>query len=312
VSDADDDHSATLRERDRQLTESQWNLHAAGYHFMTQWAAVEFQGPDLQSRESIEEWADRRMVASQAFAAEHGEPPGPFHTPRPGAPAVALPAISRSDGLYGVLARRRTTRAFAQDVPMRLEDLATVLRYVFGTHGLAVTRLGECIRRTSPSGGARHPVEVYPLIAHVEGIHPGFYHYDGQRHALTPISALGAAEVRSLATSFMTGQSYFGAAHVCFVLTARFSRSFWKYRGHDKGYAAILMDAAHLSQTLYLVATELGLGAFVTLAVNSRDIEARLDLDGYREGVVAMTGCGPRSAEASPLEPRFVPHPAVA
>jgi hypothetical protein len=52
----------------------------------------------------------------------------------------------------------------------------------------------------------------------------------------------------------MAGQSFFGAAHVSFVLTARFARNHWKYRGHDRAYAGMLMDAAHLSQTLYLSA----------------------------------------------------------
>jgi nitroreductase len=65
------------------------------------------------------------------------------------------------------------------------------------------------------------------------------------------------------------------------------------------------MDAAHLSQTLYLVAADLGLGAFVTIAVNARDIERELGLDGVGEGVVAMTGCGPRVNGWSPLEMRF-------
>ena len=105
----------------------------------------------------------------------------------------------------------------------------------------------------------------------------------------------------------MCGQSYFGDAHVSFVLAARFARTQWKYRRHEKAYAGVLMDAAHLSQTLYLVAERLGLGAFVTLAVNGRDAEARLGLDGCSEGVVAMAGCGPRAQAGSPLDPRFVP-----
>ena len=82
----------------------------------------------------------------------------------------------------------------------------------------------------------------------------------------------------------MSGQDYFGAAHVSFVLAARFYRNHWKYRRHPRAYAGILMDAAHLSQTLYLVAAELGLGAYMTIAINGRDIEERLGLDGVEAG----------------------------
>jgi hypothetical protein len=69
------------------------------------------------------------------------------------------------------------------------------------------------------------------------------------------------------------------------------------------------MDAAHLSQTLYLVSADLKLGAFVTMAINGRDIEDRLGLDGVTEGVVAMTGCGPRDTMGSPLELSFSAEP---
>ena len=113
--------------------------------------------------------------------------------------------------------------------------------------------------------------------------------------------------MRELATAFTCGQDYFGDAHVSFVLTSRFERCYWKYRETDKAYAAILAEVGHLSQTQYLVAAELGLGSYVTLAVNSHDIEARLGLDGVDEGVVAMTGCGPRTPGHSPLELRFTP-----
>ena len=73
------------------------------------------------------------------------------------------------------------------------------------------------------------------------------------------------------------------------------------------------MDAAHLSQTLYLVATEIGLGAYFTVVINARDIEERLGLDGIEAGAIAVSGCGPRSGRRSSIEPEFTTHrPAVA
>ena len=62
-----------------------------------------------------------------------------------------------------------------------------------------------------------------------------------------------------------------------------------------------------MSQTLYLVATELGLGAFVTAAVNNADIDERLGIDGYREGSLAVCGFGRPAAERSPFDPEFLP-----
>jgi SagB-type dehydrogenase family enzyme len=187
---------------------------------------------------------------------------------------------------------------------------STVLRYVFGCHGYAQVVPGVVwIKRTSPSGGALHPIEAYPIVSNVEGVEPGIYHYSARDHSLVLLSPLDRDEAQRTATSFMGGQSYFGAAPVSFVLTARFARTHWKYRRHHKAYAGILMDAAHLSQTLYLVSGELGLGAFVTIAINARDMEERLGLDGVSEGAIAMTGCGPRAPGDSPLELQISPVP---
>jgi nitroreductase len=67
------------------------------------------------------------------------------------------------------------------------------------------------------------------------------------------------------------------------------------------------MDAAHLAQTFYLVCAELGLGAFVTAAVNGANIEERLGLDPFTEGALAMCGCG-RPAAREELDAKFEPY----
>jgi SagB-type dehydrogenase family enzyme len=90
-------------------------------------------------------------------------------------------------------------------------------------------------------------------------------------------------------------------------MTSRFYRSFWKYRKHQKAYGVLHMDAAHLSQTFYLVCAELGLGAFITAAINSVNIEQRLGLDGFIEGVIAICGCGKPAMEDF-IDPQFRPY----
>jgi putative peptide maturation dehydrogenase len=202
-----------------------------------------------------------------------------------------------------MLTARRTTRAFATGEPITVAELDAVLRYVFGCHGRGSTVPGVvCVKRTSPSGGGLHPIDAYPVVTAVDGIAPGVYHYDAGAHALSPVQRLPAADARQLATEFMAGQSYFGAAAVSIVLSARFDRNHWKYRRHPNAYAGILVDAGALIQTLYLVCTELGLGAFTTIALNGPEIERRLGLDGIHEGAIAIAGCGRRDDAGSPLE----------
>ena len=71
---------------------------------------------------------------------------------------------------------------------------------------------------------------------------------------------------------------------------------------HAKAYRALVLDVGHLSQTMYLAATELGLGAFITAAVNEVDIEQALGLDPLEEGPLAVTGFGVRGPERNEVE----------
>jgi len=287
------------RERDEALTANAWHPYAALYHFATQWSGVSI------SDGSDGELAAQTTEAVRELVAQHGPAPGAFphvHS----ADTIALPARVRREPFYQTLGERRTTRTFDLERPMSLDDLDTILRYVFGCHGYVGRQEGVvCIKRTSASAGGLHPITAFPIVSNVEGVPPGVYHYNPSDQSLALIEGLTREQARGLAGEFMCGQRYFGDAHVSFVLAARFNRNHWKYRRHPRAYAGILMDAAHLSQTLYLVAAELGLGAFVTLGINGRDIEKRLRLDGIEEGVIAVCGCGPRSVHPSPLEPEF-------
>ena len=301
VTDLDDERHTVLRQRDDDLRATQWNGYAALFHYMTRWSGVGFD----ESTESAATLKSRSRVAARAVVDVHGWPPSEFAEFGSG-PVVELPRIERDGGFYDALRRRRTTRSFDEGTPMTLEQLDVVVRYVFGCHGYGRNSADAvCIKRTSPSGGGLAPIEAYLIVDGVDSVPPGIYHYNGREHCLVQMEELSVGEGRATATQFMCGQWYFGAAHVTFILTARFYRNHWKYRRHPKAYPTILMDAAHLTQTLYLVSAHEGLGAFVTIAINDRDIEERLGLDGVNEGVIAMAGCGPAAADPSPLDMGF-------
>jgi putative peptide maturation dehydrogenase len=306
--DGDDPGDVERRRRDELLAETGWNTYAALFHFLTRWSDVDLRayapGP-----KPVVELPPLRHEDLVRFAAERGPPPPAFHELER-REITELPLVERDDGLFGLLPKRRTTRSFDRERMLAVDEFSLVLRSVFGVHGSANSIEGVVtLKRTSPSGGGLHPVEAYALVAAVDGLQPGLYHYRARDHALELVEELASADdAYELGTSFMCGQTYFGSAHVLFVLTARFERNHWKYRAHDEAYPAILMDAAHLSQTLYLVAAELGLGAFVTAAVNGVDVDARLGLDGYREGTLAMLGIGVPAKTPSPFDPSFQPH----
>ncbi len=149
---------------------------------------------------------------------------------------------------------------------------------------------------------AMHAVEAYLLVQRAEGLAPGIYHYLPLRHAVEPLRILSDAESGALAYQLVAGQHWFANVPVMVIMTARFDRLFWKYRRHAKAWRVVHLDVGHLSQTMYLSAADLGLGAFVTAAINDKEAEVALGLEPMREGAIALVGFGPRSDQRHNLE----------
>jgi putative peptide maturation dehydrogenase len=288
LADDDSDHARA----DLRLREGHWHALPALMHAFTRW-----QGSDTEAA---------RRQARFAAVSELVEACGP---PPPASPervdalrrqALPQPANSALDEL---MARRATCRNFAVGQPLDQGRLATLLKRVFGATGSETVAPGATVlKKNHPSGGGLHSIEAYALVTRVEGIDPGIYHYNATHHRLDLLRLLGRGEARRLAEVFVAGQDYFAKAQVSLVLTSRFARAHWKYRNHAKIYRAILLEAGHVSQNIYLSATELGLGAYVTAAVNEVDIERELGLDPMDEGVLAICGFGIRGDRRETVE----------
>lgn len=295
---------ADARSRDEALSSAHWNPHAAIYHALTRWHGVRTR-TELPPVADSAELAELARKGGAELTRRYGPPPAAFHD-RGGNRTVGLPVPNGGGGLRRALAERQTARAFDRRASIPTDALGTILYFGFACQGLLqVSQDLELVRRTSPSGGGMHPIEAYPLVARAEDIDAGLYHYRARDHSLELLEQLDEGAVRDLASGFVAGQEYFVDAPLLVVLTARFERSFWRYRDNDRAFQVVLMDAAHISQTLYLVSAELGLGAFITAAVNAADIDDALGVDGFREGTVAIWGCGVRAPARPGLEPEF-------
>ena len=246
-----------------------------------------------------------------------GPAPDPDYRRSPGTPVVPLAAPGCTD-LDALLLARRTCRNFDAGATLGAGDFATMMRRVWGavgTHELAPGAV--VVKKTSPAGGGMHAVEAYVLVQRVEGVAPGFYHYLPMRHALEPLQSLSPGEAGDWAHRFVAGQAWFRDVPVMVVMVARFDRMFWKYRRHAKAWRVVHLDAGHLSQTMYLSATELGLGCFVTAAINDREVGEALGLPPLCEGAIALVGFGPRSDQKTyreldvldPVEPLRAANP---
>jgi SagB-type dehydrogenase family enzyme len=173
----------------------------------------------------------------------------------PGAPRTPLPGrdFAIDAPLGAVLERRRSVRSYILQ-PMPLATLGRLLHASYGIKG--ERNMGEwAYERSAPSAGARYPLEIYVATQAVEPLADGVYHYDARAHELElRRSGLAQTTLAELALD----QEMVRAANVVAIITAIPERTMWKYG--QRGYRYVWLDAGHLGQNLYLVATALGLG----------------------------------------------------
>lgn len=172
-------------------------------------------------------------------------------------PRPDLERVARRDPpLTRALELRRSVRE-GSDGEVTLAELGEFLYRVARVRGRkrANARLPyETTSRPYPSGGACYPLELYLAVSRCEDLPRGFYHYDPLRHRLEPVAG-GESQVEPLLRD--TRQEFGPVPPILIVITARFARMAWKYR--SMAYSVLLKDVGVLMQTMYLVATAMGL-----------------------------------------------------
>jgi SagB-type dehydrogenase family enzyme len=203
----------------------------------------------------------------------------------PRLPAIQLPkaTLKKSISLVSTLERRESSRAFST-TPLTLHELSTLLYYAAG---LRKPDMGGEAKRFYPSAGARYPLEVYPVAMNVADIRPGLYHYYVRQHAL---EILEISDEITLELSPFLSDDWMRKAPLVLAISAVFARSQMKYG--ERGYRHILVEAGHMCQNIYLVATALGIsccssGGFVDNFWNNL-----IDLDDRLEAIVALIFLG--------------------
>jgi SagB-type dehydrogenase family enzyme len=246
---------------------------------------LHFSTKDLPFESDLVE--SRRMLLDRA----RGEPAPPAVKRYPRAARVQLPIPNTKGEFPQVLLARRTWREFSER-RVDLEDLSTLLWLTCGVQYWVKLpgSIGRVALKTSPSAGARHPLEAYVAVLRVRGLPRGLYHYSPDTHLLELLRR--GCRSRQFG-SYLAGQSWYGSASVLMFMSAVFERNRWKYPD-SAAYRTVILDAGHMCQTFCLTATWLGLAPFCTMALAESKVEKALGLDGISESVVYAAGVGTR------------------
>jgi len=227
-------------------------------------------------------------------------PPPAVRAPWSGA-AIDLQGFSGEPAspLTALLRNRRSVRNFDDARPITLVELARLLDMAARVQSKWTTALdfgegpvGRDLDYTSrpyPSAGSAYELELYLTVNACQGLARGLYHYDADRHALVPIEArMDAIDAQLSAASF--GMDAPAPPQILITIAARFNRIAWKYSAI--AYSLVLKDVGVLLQTLYLAATEMGLGG---CAIGTSNIELFAKMTGQRfhvEGPVGQFALG--------------------
>jgi SagB-type dehydrogenase family enzyme len=159
-----------------------------------------------------------------------------------------------------VLERRRSIREYGEQ-PITGKQLGEFLYRVARVRKVidpdpARSRPYQITSRPYPSGGATYDLELYLAINRCVDIPVGIYHYEPWSHDLRKLAGLNM-HVKALLQDARLAAGLLCEPQVLIILASRFQRLSWKYTG--LAYATALKNVGVLYQTMYLVATAMGL-----------------------------------------------------
>jgi len=221
---------------------------------------------------------------------QNGVTPPPVNIAPRGGEKITLDVpvgTASNDSYTNLLDIRRSVRVYDDQKPMTQAQLAYMCHTALSIQEFRGVE-NYATLRPAPSGGARHPFELYVAIQNVEGVAPGIYHYLPLENVGKPAVTLerigDIADHKSTVVDMVVGQKWAENASVTFFITCVAYRAEWRYR--ELAHRVILIDLGHVGQNMMLSAAALGLGSCCLAAYSQEDCDRVLMLDGVDEYTV--------------------------
>ena len=147
------------------------------------------------------------------------------------------------------------------------------------------------IRKTSPSGGSRHPTELYAFTDGIDGIADSWYHVAGVEGQMSSLPLpKSASECLELAKVPQPAGPW-----VLLVFTSVFRRNRYRYR-EPRTFRTVHMDVGHIMTTTEFIANAFGMRVDHATQINSAALGTLLQIDPLVESPIsASLICGGRS-----------------
>ncbi len=211
------------------------------------------------------------------------KPQPPLCKPQNAAQTITLPRnfekLTNQKNLTELLMARKSHRVYTQK-PLTLMQISYLL---WATQGVKEIRGKHyATLRTVPSGGGRHPFEMYLLVKTCEGLHSGLYHYLPMSHELEWIKEV--SDIDEVMNQCVCEQAWVKKCSVLFLTTCVAYRAEWRY-GFE-AHRPALIDLGHVGENFYLACGALGLGTCGIAAFADTYCNELLEVDGKEEFIV--------------------------
>jgi SagB-type dehydrogenase family enzyme len=205
--------------------------------------------------------------------------------------------VSRDGRLTEVLENRRSLRQYATQ-PITRSELSEFLYRTARARRL-VQAGGEHpyigVDRPYPLGGGMGELELYLVVHECEGLKSGIYWYDSAAHRLVLRSSTVQVRRQLAAQAWLATGGSVDRPQIQFCITSRLSRVQWKYSAI--AYSVTLKHVGVLLQTLYLVATAMGLSPCANGSGDTELVARAIQVDWAAEPPVGEFLLGGRPVE---------------
>ncbi|WP_406270237.1 SagB family peptide dehydrogenase [Nocardia sp. NBC_00881] len=226
-------------------------------------------------------WAKGQFPQPPARKAQCSADPIPLFAPDLEGLRATGPSVTT------VIEDRYSCRDFDDARPMSRDELGELLYRSARTRSSRTGDGEELVSRPYPSGGSLYELELYPVVRQVDGLAAGMYHYDSFDHALRRVVDEDHPAVQQLLRMTSATLTNAQLPQLMLVIAARPGRIMWTYE--HISYSVILKDVGVLTQTLYLVANAMGLGAVAHGFVDTAAFTEAVQVDELEEcGVGCM------------------------
>jgi len=200
------------------------------------------------------------------------------------------------------LTELRDSVSAKQDTTLNIDDLALISAFGFAkTTEAPIPWNGvPLMRRTSPSGGSRHPTEGYLIACNIKGLENGIYHIQSSPFCFVALETKCSINPSKLFPEFYHNNSLPEPAAII-ILTSIFERNMFRYR-EPRTFRTIHMDAGHIIGTIELITGHLNINTCTSHLFDEKGIEELIGIDGLSEGAITTIGVFNSSCEKNNVD----------